>query len=184
MQFQCWASVEDGGPTLKPHLVNAPCSLGYTFLFSLTAEKKRGHYRLHFSNDYHGDSCTCNCRACTATHILRRHETLIQCWAEGVDDGSTINLYWVIVLTLLMCLPCLRSQKIRTWPFHKLFGRWWNTEFIQNLWKCQAPTYRKYMHVKATQSPLFLGLIHDTKKLSYIPWLMIFIIKDVLNVDL
>ena len=29
MLFQCWASVEDGGPTLKQHWVNAPCLLGY-----------------------------------------------------------------------------------------------------------------------------------------------------------
>ena len=28
MLFQCWASVEDGGPTLKQHWVNAPCLLG------------------------------------------------------------------------------------------------------------------------------------------------------------
>ena len=27
MLFQCWASVEDGGPTLKQHWVNAPCLL-------------------------------------------------------------------------------------------------------------------------------------------------------------
>ena len=26
--FQCWASVEDGGPTLKQDWVNAPCLLG------------------------------------------------------------------------------------------------------------------------------------------------------------
>ena len=28
MLFQCWASVEDGGPTLKQHRVNASCVLG------------------------------------------------------------------------------------------------------------------------------------------------------------
>ena len=28
MLFQCWASVEDGGPTLKQHWTNAPCLLG------------------------------------------------------------------------------------------------------------------------------------------------------------
>ena len=28
MLLQCWASVEDGGPTLKQHWVNAPCLLG------------------------------------------------------------------------------------------------------------------------------------------------------------
>ena len=28
MLFQCWASVEDGGPTLKQHRVNDPCLLG------------------------------------------------------------------------------------------------------------------------------------------------------------
>ena len=27
MLFQCWASVEDGGPTLKQYWVNAPCLL-------------------------------------------------------------------------------------------------------------------------------------------------------------
>ena len=27
MLFQCWASVEDGGPTLKQHWVNTPCLL-------------------------------------------------------------------------------------------------------------------------------------------------------------
>ena len=26
--FQCWASVEDAGPTLKQHMVNVPCLLG------------------------------------------------------------------------------------------------------------------------------------------------------------
>ena len=26
--FQCWASVEDGGPRLNQHWVNAPCLLG------------------------------------------------------------------------------------------------------------------------------------------------------------
>ena len=30
MLIQCWASVEDGGPTLKQHWVNAPCLLGPT----------------------------------------------------------------------------------------------------------------------------------------------------------
>ena len=30
MLFQCWSSVEDGGPTLKQHWVNAPCLLGYS----------------------------------------------------------------------------------------------------------------------------------------------------------
>ena len=28
MLFQCWASVEDGGPTLKQHRVNVSCLLG------------------------------------------------------------------------------------------------------------------------------------------------------------
>ena len=28
MLFLCWASVEDGGPTLKQHWVNASCLLG------------------------------------------------------------------------------------------------------------------------------------------------------------
>ena len=28
MLFQCWASVEDGGPTLKQHWVNVPCFQG------------------------------------------------------------------------------------------------------------------------------------------------------------
>ena len=28
MLFQCWASVEDAGPTLKRHWVNASCLLG------------------------------------------------------------------------------------------------------------------------------------------------------------
>ena len=28
MLFQCWASIEDGGPTLKQHWVNSPCLLG------------------------------------------------------------------------------------------------------------------------------------------------------------
>ena len=28
MLFQCWASVEDGGPTLKGHSVNTSCLLG------------------------------------------------------------------------------------------------------------------------------------------------------------
>ena len=28
MLFQCWASVEDGGPTLKQHWANASCLLG------------------------------------------------------------------------------------------------------------------------------------------------------------
>ena len=28
MLFQCWASVEDGGPILKQHWVNASCLLG------------------------------------------------------------------------------------------------------------------------------------------------------------
>ena len=28
MLFQCWASVEDGGPTLKRHWINASCLLG------------------------------------------------------------------------------------------------------------------------------------------------------------
>ena len=29
MLYQCWASVEDGGPTLKQHWANAPCFLKY-----------------------------------------------------------------------------------------------------------------------------------------------------------
>ena len=29
MLFQCWASVEDGGPTLKLHWVNSSCLLGH-----------------------------------------------------------------------------------------------------------------------------------------------------------
>ena len=37
MLFQCWASVEDGGPALKQHRMNASCLLGrasrpHTFL--------------------------------------------------------------------------------------------------------------------------------------------------------
>ena len=28
MLFECWASVEDGGPTFKQHWVNASCLLG------------------------------------------------------------------------------------------------------------------------------------------------------------
>ena len=28
MLFQCWASVENDGPTLKQHRVNLPCFLG------------------------------------------------------------------------------------------------------------------------------------------------------------
>ena len=34
MLFQCWASVEDGGPTLKQHRVNAPCLLGHDMVTS------------------------------------------------------------------------------------------------------------------------------------------------------
>ena len=37
MLFQCWPSVEDDGPTLKQHWVNAPCLLGllsYVFISS------------------------------------------------------------------------------------------------------------------------------------------------------
>ena len=30
MLVQCWASVEDAGPTLKQHRANAPCLLGAT----------------------------------------------------------------------------------------------------------------------------------------------------------
>ena len=29
MLIQCWASVEDGGPTLNQHCVNVPCLLGW-----------------------------------------------------------------------------------------------------------------------------------------------------------
>ena len=33
MLFQCWASVEDGGPTLKQPWVNASCLLGYNSIY-------------------------------------------------------------------------------------------------------------------------------------------------------
>ena len=35
MLFQCWASVEDGGPTLKRHWLNAWCLLGYITAITL-----------------------------------------------------------------------------------------------------------------------------------------------------
>ena len=39
MLCQCWATVGDGGPTLKQHWVNASCLLGYTsFLNVQTGE--------------------------------------------------------------------------------------------------------------------------------------------------
>ena len=33
MLFQCWASIEDGGPTLKQHWVRVSCVLGHQSLF-------------------------------------------------------------------------------------------------------------------------------------------------------
>ena len=38
MLFQCWAGVEDGGPTLKQHWVNASCLLGIN-CFTITSGK-------------------------------------------------------------------------------------------------------------------------------------------------
>ena len=47
MLFQCWASVVDGGPTLKQHWVNASCLLGraqiYKFTFSVICQLKLCH---------------------------------------------------------------------------------------------------------------------------------------------
>ena len=50
MLFYCWASVEDGGPTLKQHWVNALCLMGV-------------YWRVFFIHIYHhtvvlNDSCT------------------------------------------------------------------------------------------------------------------------------
>ena len=42
MLFQCWASVEDVGPSLKEHLVNASCLMGHTpFIFYTNANAPR-----------------------------------------------------------------------------------------------------------------------------------------------
>ena len=38
MPFQCWASVEDGGPTVKRCWVNAACLLGITMLLFQCAD--------------------------------------------------------------------------------------------------------------------------------------------------
>ena len=37
MLFQCWASVEDGGPTLKQHWVNSPCLQGQERIVQVSA---------------------------------------------------------------------------------------------------------------------------------------------------
>ena len=54
MLYQCWTSVEDGGPTLKEHWVNTSCLLGISVLSResfIRLSSREGEIR---------------CRACTA----------------------------------------------------------------------------------------------------------------------
>ena len=41
MFFQCWADVEDGGPTLKQHWVNVSCFLDNVYLYHIKEAGKR-----------------------------------------------------------------------------------------------------------------------------------------------
>ena len=78
MLFQCWASVEDGGPTLKQNWVNAS-------FVCWDAEINNGHL----------DIVTMIHLEYNAQQTRGIHSMLFQCWAHVEDGGPTLKQHWV-----------------------------------------------------------------------------------------
>ena len=110
MLFQCWASVEDGGPTLKRHWVNVLCLLGYC----LANIKESGLSRLPV---VYNMSCLCRSPCHWWTNF-------IVCTIIGLDpeDGEIRIMLWMnfISLLLILCMTHTSSDKQTLWSSNML----------------------------------------------------------------
>ena len=90
MLFQCWATVVDGGPTLKQHCVHVSWLLGITNMPPILAPIVLLRQNVMTSRRYDIQKYICVC-----TQQPRDiGPMLVHCWTSVKGSGQTINQLW------------------------------------------------------------------------------------------
>ena len=118
MLFQCWAGVEDSGPTLKQHWVNASCLLViyrcckvhlYKCPSRHGALKQCCFYVVSASKRWPNIKAPlfqCIVFARVVYTLYTANTMLFQCWATVEDGGPTLKQHWVNSSYFLVIYRC------------------------------------------------------------------------------